>query len=233
MFCPKCGKELENGAAFCGYCGASLKAEPQYGSYYQQPAPEAAAAVEIDRQKVSKKEFIENYASQPLRKSINSISVVCYALAAISAVTGVTMTHNFYALIDAAILLALTLGMHLGKSKICAILLLIVSIIECVLTTIMLGTISGWWWIVAGISAVSSFVKLDKEYNLFLLQSAPIPTAPASPQSFAPIPEPVQTPAQTEVYYTPPQPTEPESASEQTVAAEQNSEEIAENSENE
>lgn len=233
MFCPKCGKEIENGAAFCGYCGATLKEEPQYGSYYQQPAPEANATVGVDRQKISKKEFIENYASQPLRKSINSISIVCYALAAISAVSSVVMTHNFFALIDVAVLLALTLGMHLGKSKICAILLLIVSIIECVMTTIMLGTISGWWWVIAGISAVSSFVKLDKEYNLFLLQSAPIPAAPASPQSFAPIPEPVQAPAQTEVYYTPPQPTEPESAPEQTASSEQNSEEIAENSENE
>ena len=27
MFCVKCGKEVKNGAKFCGFCGAPVKAE--------------------------------------------------------------------------------------------------------------------------------------------------------------------------------------------------------------
>ena len=41
MFCPKCGKELDNGAAFCGYCGASIKPQTEYGTYTQQQAAPA------------------------------------------------------------------------------------------------------------------------------------------------------------------------------------------------
>ena len=179
------------------------------------------AAPTIDRGTVSKKEFIEKYASASLRKSINSMAITCYILAAISAVFGIAWTHSFYALIDVVILLALTLGMHLGKSKICAIALLIVSIIECVLTTINTGMISGWWWIIASASAVASFVRLDKEYNRFLLEGAKIPSS-APTQPYVPAPEPVQTTEQTNVYYTPSQPTESEVAPEHVVESEEN-----------
>ena len=214
MFCPKCGKELENDAAFCGYCGAQMK-DPAVSGTYTQPAY-ANATPAIDRGTVSKKEFIEKYASPALRKSINSMAITCYILAAVSAVFGIAWTHNFYALIDVVILLALTLGMHLGKSKICAIILLIVSIIECVLTTINMGMLSGWWWIIASASAVASFVRLDKEYNSFLLEGAKIPSS-APTQPYVPTPESVQPTEQTNVYYTPSQPAEPESAPEQTA----------------
>lgn len=217
MYCPKCGKEVENGASFCGACGAKIETQPEYGSDYQQQAAPAYtnadpayanAAPMINRSAVSKKEFIKKYGSEKLRKNINSMSIVCYILAAISVGFGVTSTGDFWSLIDVAILVGLTLGMHLGKSKACAILLLIVSIIECILTSIMLGRPAGWWWIIASASALSSFVKLDKEYNLFLLEGSQIPNS-ASQQSLVPN-APVQPPVQSDVYYTPPQPVEAE-----------------------
>ena len=44
MFCPNCGKEIPDGSAFCGNCGARLDASasqpaggPQQGGYQQQP----------------------------------------------------------------------------------------------------------------------------------------------------------------------------------------------------
>lgn len=219
MFCPKCGKEVENGAAFCGNCGASITAQPQYGSYNQrQSAPETVFSASVNRQSVSKKEYIENYAPYALRKNIKNIAIMCYGLAAISAVSSIALTGTFLTLIDVAVFVGIALGMHLGKSKLCAILLLVFSIGECVLTTIMLGMFSGWWWIVLGILAVSTFVKLDKQYNIFLAERASIPTAPASPQSYAPIAQPVQPTANTNVYYTPSQPAEPEAAPVQSVA---------------
>lgn len=234
MFCPKCGKELENGAAFCGYCGASIPAQPQHGSYrqqsgsyVQQPFSKTVSAASVNRQSVSKKEYIENYAPYALRKNIKNIAIVCYGLAAISAVSSIALTGSFMALIDVVVFVGITLGMHLGKSKICAILLLIFSIGECVLTTIMLGMFSGWWWIVLGILAVSTFVKLDKQYNIFLAERASIPTAPASPQPFAPIVQPVQPPVNTDVYYTPSQPAEPETIPEQPTEQEATPEQSA------
>ena len=37
MFCQKCGNELVEGAAFCGKCGASLRAQPDVNVVAQQP----------------------------------------------------------------------------------------------------------------------------------------------------------------------------------------------------
>lgn len=31
MYCTKCGKEVEDGAKFCPYCGASLEGEDEFG----------------------------------------------------------------------------------------------------------------------------------------------------------------------------------------------------------
>lgn len=128
---------------------------------------------DIDRSSVSKKEYINKYAPANLRKSINSISIACYVLCGISIIGGLIMGSGWYVLIDAVILLAPVLGMHIAKSKVCAVILLVISIIECVLTSVMIGTVAGWWWIIASISAVSAFRKIDKEYNSFLLGGNP------------------------------------------------------------
>ena len=214
MYCPKCGKELENGIEFCPDCGAKIEAQPEPANTYSAPqaAPDGDTAPVIDRASVSKKEYIEKYAPSALRKNINSMAIICYLCCAISVIGNLFILSNPLGLIDVAVLLALTLGVHLGKSKVCAIILLIVSIIECVFATISLGTPSGWWWIVASVSAVSSFVKLDKQYNLFLLGGSQIPE-PAQAQPFVPNTDPA--PAQTEVYYTPSQPAEPEATPDQ------------------
>ena len=95
---------------------------------------------------------------------------MCYVCVGISAIASFAILKNPLMLIDVAIYLGLTLGMHLGNSKVCAILLLIFSIIECVFSVIEFGAPSGWWLIIAGVSAVSTFNKLGKEYNKFLLE---------------------------------------------------------------
>ena len=59
MFCHQCGKELENGAAFCAYCGAKLEAPAQqpFQPYAQAPvsnpyfAPQGAVQSDVDSTK--------------------------------------------------------------------------------------------------------------------------------------------------------------------------------------
>lgn len=132
---------------------------------------------DIDRSSVSKKEYLNKYASASIKKNINSIGIVGYILCGISVLVNIFMGNDWYFLIDTVIFLALILGIHLGKNKIFAILLLVVSIVECVLGIVATGAFTGWLWIVVSISAISSFKKLDKEYNLFLMSgnnAAPI-----------------------------------------------------------
>ena len=180
MICPNCGKEITDESASCQFCGAAVttQAQPEFGNNYEAAQPTAAFAGNpsvlqppVDRRSVSKKEFIEKYAPVALKKQINSAAIICYFCSAITiGFSFFTNEYWYYSLIDVAILLGLTLGMHLGKSKACAILLLVVSILEVVLTVVSTGTVAGWWWILASFSAVSAFNKLGKQYNQFLME---------------------------------------------------------------
>lgn len=197
MFCPKCGKEIVDEGVNCPFCGEAVAAQDsasetavpkatataQFGSNYeatpQQPSSAAwgnPANMVIDRKSVTKKEYIKKYAPANLKKNIKSSAIVCYVCVAISAIASIALLGSPWMLIDVAIYLGLTLGMHLGNSKLCAILLLIFSIVECAISFYQFGTPSGWWLIIASGSAVSTFNKLGKEYNKFLLEEPVVPT---------------------------------------------------------
>lgn len=113
---------------------------------------------------VSRKEFIDKYAYPSLRKNITSIAILCYVCSGLTFI----VSCLFYPLgiIDAVILLGLALGMHLAKSRVCAILILILSIIEVILS--LLSGSFPFWWLIAGISAVITFNKIEKQYKSFI-----------------------------------------------------------------
>ncbi len=48
MFCPKCGKQLKDGAKFCSGCGAKIQATTPKVESVQQPVPEKAEAEKED-----------------------------------------------------------------------------------------------------------------------------------------------------------------------------------------
>ncbi len=113
---------------------------------------------------VSRKEFIENYAQPSVKKDIKTIAIICYVCAGIT--FAFSCIINPAGIIDALVLAGLALGMHLGKSKVCAILILILSIVECV-AGLMAGSVP-FWWLIAGVYAVVTFNKVDKQYKQFL-----------------------------------------------------------------
>lgn len=109
------------------------------------------------------KEYRKNYASEPLKKSIKTWSIVAYVLVGLNAV--IALLANPWMLLDTALLLGLTLGVHLNKSKGCAIALLVYTIINAVIGLIGSGTVSGWWWIVLAVSYLGTIKKIDAEYK--------------------------------------------------------------------
>lgn len=115
-------------------------------------------------QYVGRKEFIEKYAQPSLRKNIKSIAILCYVCAGLTFVMSIAV--NPIGIIDALVLLGFALGMHIAKSKVCAILILVLSIIE-VLLSLIVGAFP-FWWLIAGISAVITFNKIEKQYKEFL-----------------------------------------------------------------
>ena len=109
------------------------------------------------------KEYRKNYASAPLKKNIKTWSIVAYVLVGLNAVIAIAL--NPWMLLDTALLLGLSLGVHLAKSKGCAIALLVYSGINAVIGLIGSGTVSGWWWIVLAVSYLGTIKKIDAEYK--------------------------------------------------------------------
>lgn len=109
------------------------------------------------------KDYRKNYASEPLKKSIKTWAIVGYVLVGINAVLALSV--NPWMLLDTALLLGLTLGIHLGKSKGCAIALLVYVAINAVASLINGGSMTGWLWIVMAVSFLGTFKKMDAEYK--------------------------------------------------------------------
>ena len=112
---------------------------------------------------ITKKEYIKHHAGENFQRNLRNTAIVGYILAGLNLLFALTL--NIFALLDVAIILGLTLGMHLGKSKGCAVGLLIYSIYSVLFSLITTGSLSGWLLLVLGIMAVQVFTKAEKRYK--------------------------------------------------------------------
>lgn len=152
-FCPKCGAAWRPGTGYCPRCGY-LEGEPLVG-------PEIPSDIPVGTH-VSKQEFLKKYAGESFYKNLKTTAIVGYVLCGIQLLM---VFLNPYSLIDLAICLGLTLGMHLGKSKGCAIGM-IVYFGVCVLVTMLSGgSLGGWGWLIMGIYGVNIFNNAEKRYK--------------------------------------------------------------------
>lgn len=175
VFCNGCGNRMPDGAQFCPVCGQgrsnansgavnASNAVPNEQAFQQSsfdatdetPLPPAGYPV-------SRKEFIDKYAQPSLKKNITSIAILCYVCAGLTFVASCLL--NPFGIIDAVILAGLALGMQLTKSRVFAILILVFSIIE-VLISLASGAFP-FWWLIAGVSAMVTFSKIEKQYKQF------------------------------------------------------------------
>lgn len=177
VFCNKCGNQLTENVQFCSVCGqqrpevaGGFVGSNNMGAF-QQPFPQANSFVSNGKPlpppgtPVSRKEFIDNYAQPSLRKNITSIAILCYVCAGLTFI--VSCMLNPYGIIDAVALAGLALGMHLTKSRVCAILILVLSIVELVISVAVAGTVP-FWWLIGGVSAVVTFNNIEKQYKAFM-----------------------------------------------------------------
>lgn len=166
-FCRGCGSKLNPGACFCGECGTEVtQNQPMAEPANEQENVWRAESIQAQSiGPVSKKEFIEKYASPGCRKDIKSTAILCYVCVGITTI--LSLAVNPIGFIDALILLGLALGMHLGKSKVCAILILIYSCLNAIIGLVTTGSVTGWMIIITGVFAVKTFNKIEKEYKEF------------------------------------------------------------------
>lgn len=146
--CSKCGAQLTQEDKFCTACGAPVANQQRTG-------------VVMDKN-ISKREYLKKYAGHNFYKNLKNVSIVGYVVAGISAIS---IFLNPAAIIDVAVLLGLTLGMHLGKSKLCAIGLAGYGGFWLVYNLVMYGMFSSWGTLVIGVAGIIIFANADKRYK--------------------------------------------------------------------
>lgn len=167
-YCRNCKAEAPADAESCANCGCSdfYEAEPEACGASEGFAGQSAADQAPRSMPQNRKDFINNYADPSLRKEIKNYAILCYVCAGLSLV--VAFFVNWAGILDALILLGLSLGMHLGRSKVCAILILVMGAASMIVNLIVAGKVAGWLILLAGIFAVKVFNKADKHYKAYL-----------------------------------------------------------------
>ncbi len=119
--------------------------------------PEEPMAIPAD-----KKEFLKKYAPESFYKNLRINAIIGYVLCGINVLVALA---NPFAFLDVAIFLGLLLGMHLGKSKGCAIGILVYAIFGVVLNLIVNHVLAGYLWLIVGGYSVALFGNMDKLYR--------------------------------------------------------------------
>ena len=132
------------------------------------PAQSAEVSQKADAQSAapavipSKKEYLRHHAPESFYTNIRINSIIAYVLCGIA---GFSALLNPFGWIDVFIYLGLTLGMHLRKSKGCAIGILIYAIFGTVVNLIVNHMLMGWAWLVIGIYSLIVFNNAEKRYK--------------------------------------------------------------------
>ena len=148
-YCANCGAVIAPGGVFCPGCGLGVGEKTKVDPVL----PEG----------ITKREYYKNYADDSFKRQLKGSAILCYIVAGVTALMAVLI--NPLSLLDAIIVLGLGLGMHLGRSKVCAYIILIYSILSTLITLISTGTFGGWLLILAGVYAVITFSKGDKRFK--------------------------------------------------------------------
>lgn len=111
--------------------------------------------------RVSKKEYLRKYAGEEFDGNLKMLGILGYVMLIPVVVSAFS---NPVVLLDGAILLALTLGMHLGRNKLCAIGIAVYSLLSCLLS-LGGGMLTLWGWVILGVFAFLQFRKAEKQYE--------------------------------------------------------------------
>ena len=148
---------------FCMNCGAPL-VDTQVAPAPEYYAVQTQAADEYPRAR-TKSEFLKLPENQAYRSSIKSAGIVCYVSAGLTLLVGFLLDTFPYNLLDVMILVGLGLGIHLGKSRVCAILLCAYATLSALISISQNGKISGIIVIMAGVYAVVNTFKAESAWK--------------------------------------------------------------------
>ena len=175
--CPNCGVPLQpENQKFCPNCGAQLPAAQDAAGTPATPVVPTFDPGEKMKKGMAysaplgldKKTFLKKYSVG--RKECAAAAIMGYITAGITTVlafAGISEYFNILSLLDVIIVLTLSLLVHLLRSRIASILLLVYALISVITSLVNYGVFSGWLVLAAGISAVVGSFQCVKEWKTY------------------------------------------------------------------
>ena len=115
------------------------------------------------------KEFLKLPENKKLKRQINASAIICYICALIT--LGLMAAAEAPSMIlDVVVVLVLGLLIHITKSKVCAVILLVFAVINTVYILATAQQFGGWLLLIAGGYAVSATFRLDKLWKAYQQQ---------------------------------------------------------------
>lgn len=163
MICKSCGRANEQGAKFCKSCGAPLEGGvdvqqnnkvgyQQKNMGYQQY--DMSGNMNFGTTRMTKEEFNQCANIKTIIKNITIAAIITYVIGAISLITNVILGGNIFGLLDVIIVIGLGVGVHVAKSRACAVVLLVYSVFNMIYMLLLAGMPGGWLILVCGIYAI-------------------------------------------------------------------------------
>ena len=166
--CQICGSPANDNDSACPSCGApfprndqtNMPVQGNYQPYGAAPQPKATSI----------KEFLKLSENKKMRRELNSCAIICYVCAGITLILGLFVLQNPYSLIDVALLIGLGLGIHLARSRVCAVTLCAYAAVNMIITFIESGRFGGYLILIAGIYSIVYTFKLNKLWTQYQQQ---------------------------------------------------------------
>lgn len=151
MKCNQCGTELESNALICPFCGQAVTDEMRMQAQY-------------GNKQLTKAEFLNLPAMKSCKSNIISCGIALYVFGVINIGVHIYLGNLP---IDGIILILLGLGIHLGKSRVCAVICTIYGSFNVIYMTMTTGRISGWWILLAAIYAITYTFRYHSAWNKY------------------------------------------------------------------
>ena len=174
-YCKNCGAELPEGAGtLCANCAAEKGVNaPLSGEEITKKMNRSAKPVPADAPAgLDRRAFLKTYSLGA--RSCVAAAIFGYISTAITLLISFTgyLEGNLLTLIDAAILLTLSLLVHSIKSRIAAILFLLYGTYNLVFFLISSGEFRGWLIVLAGVAAVYGAFQCAREWREYQARTA-------------------------------------------------------------